>query len=532
MLRDTIQLNTLFTHVVSQEKVTREGVHAITRYLYSIKLRNISGTIRNQAYVEHYGKNPDTLYGAMIEKPSEAQLEALDDWDRLPDLPDGQYPQIDRYRWEWDWTIQKGTFRGTLVKRVQMFYKQVFGINLSDLVLREVGNIAAANRSKPETYYFEFVNEFAWQAGDFGDSGSCFWQSRTRDKYALLYNQVWAVRFYTDETKHQGKARAWVAIDRPDENSMIVFNGYGFHGDATVEIAKILADYYEIDTKSVHIQNQGSETGSIFLNNQGRGRIVAHSDAIKAFAAIYPKSDLHKGDFTYDFKFHTDILGRCEHTGVWLRREDWHYQYGGRYYSKAAFDLLFATCAVSEETMLRSEMHELPDGRVVTARVWRDMTVPCHWCGDSQLKDSMNWIDGSLMMVCDDCLNNRTALCEVTGSRYMFEYMIEIPELGMVSDVGLENLSEMFYNEFPASLTDLSLSSEELSYLRDTNIVGHKETIEGTSSDTLALAIGDALHNIDSSVTWAGLKAAFNENRFKYLAAYVIKTWQMPEGVE
>ncbi len=44
--------------------------------------------------------------------------------------------------------------------------------------LQAIGNLAEEYSTEPKEYYWDVAKSIDWDAGDFGDDGSCFWGCR------------------------------------------------------------------------------------------------------------------------------------------------------------------------------------------------------------------------------------------------------------------------------------------------------------------------------------------------------------------
>lgn len=125
-----------------------------------------------------------------------------------------------------------------------------------------IGNIVNGHITDIDSYEFDFTDHFNWHAGDFGDSGSCFWGAHSGAREMMQDNDFLAVRFYNKFGG--GFARAWVCIVNDD--SAIVFNGYGLE---TKQIAQILGQYTDKPIKEVRLENEGQDNGTLWINSNG-----------------------------------------------------------------------------------------------------------------------------------------------------------------------------------------------------------------------------------------------------------------------
>lgn len=195
---------------------------------------------------------------------------------------------MDEGDWSWQWVIQKGKYAGTLPKRIAAFYFKQHSLSLDPQFLGMIGEVAKANIDRGEEFTLDFTNKFDWRDGDFGDYGSCFWGDRRGARLSLQDEGGLAVRFWCkldelDETRKKfrrehdyhlseptedgyvGIARAWVLPERMGM-PVLVFNGYGFSGNATLIIARLVATWAGHDYKKLVLYNNGDAHGDFWIN--------------------------------------------------------------------------------------------------------------------------------------------------------------------------------------------------------------------------------------------------------------------------
>ena len=293
-----MKLNHRYT-VTLNEKVTQEGIDKIRRFLWTAK----------------------------------------GEWsDQVPYL---SLPDTFDFTWK--------TEDGKLPKRIARYYYQTYNIKLTPDVLSEIGNIARDHSQDGETYTFEFVDEFNWQAGDFGDWGSCFFGGRRSALVTLRENGAWAICFYDENGK--GKARAWL-FDR--DTYLIVFNGYGFTNSSTLRIAKILAAFKGQSYKYVMLRGGGI----VYINNAA-GYIVGE------LTEISPRSDI---------SFYLDEYYCCYECDDTLDEDSVYYGPDDHHYCDNCFYQRWDSCEHCGEVYDRDDIHEV-NGHYL-----------CEWCRDDRFE--------------------------------------------------------------------------------------------------------------------------------------------------
>jgi len=125
--------------------------------------------------------------------------------------------------WSWDWVYTDGKYRGKLPNRVAAWIKSYYGLKLTSEQRSMLGNIARKHLCTKDCYTVDFTDEFDWEAGDFGDLGSCFWDANAAAREVMEENGVLAIRFYDEDGK--GFGRAW--LYELSTNAWVLFNAYG-----------------------------------------------------------------------------------------------------------------------------------------------------------------------------------------------------------------------------------------------------------------------------------------------------------------
>ncbi len=164
---------------------------------------------------------------------------------------------------DWDWAARiggKGEYVGTLPKRIAKYYWQKSKVKLPSDLLGKIGSTMGLHTAKEESYTFDIVDCFDWEAGDYGDDGSCYWGCHASARVAIEKHRCLAIRFFGE---NGGIGRAWLA-ETPD--GWVLFNAYGL--DAPLA-ARILATYRGLSYRKVPITNNGVTSGAIYLNCDG-----------------------------------------------------------------------------------------------------------------------------------------------------------------------------------------------------------------------------------------------------------------------
>jgi hypothetical protein len=269
----------------------------------------------------------------------------------LPELPED---------WQWVWLVNSGEYRGTFPKRIASFYFKAWHIKCPDSFISEIGNIARRHTEDSASYTFEFVNRFDWEDGDFGDENSCLWGSYEYARGIMEENGALAVRFYNGYG--EGFARAWLY---PISDILhVVWNGYGFP-QATIVIARVVAQFLNASYKRIELSNYHSSSGPVYINS-GIGYAIGSPDALK-------------GIDEYDFEWDADEREQCFNCGRMLHEDEVNYGPDDLPYCDDCFDRYFERCA---------------------------------HCGEAHLPDTMTYVESVNGSVCDFCLEHYFEQCE------------------------------------------------------------------------------------------------------------------------
>lgn len=318
-----LELNIRYTLTPPTGTISTEGMHLVNLFISRQDAKTESWSTLNPDYASSF----------------------------LPRLPDD---------WQWVWL----TKQGKLTTRVRKFYYQQ-GIKCPDSFLTELGNIARAHTEDGTVYHFDFVNRFHWRAGDFGDSGSCYWGSNMEAREILADNGGLAMRFYDENDR--GMGRAWIF---PMDHTHVVFNGYGFKGHSTLIIARVLAFHLNCTYKQIKLSNQGTRNGTIWIN-EGIGYAVGPESALVNLRSAdldlptfedhcyncgdaLSEYDIYWGadDMAYCESCYYQIFDSCSHCGETHYQQDIRYV-DGEYYCPYCFDRYCTECAECGEPIVK-----------------------------------------------------------------------------------------------------------------------------------------------------------------------------------
>lgn len=197
------------------------------------------------------------------------------------------------------WLVTRGEYAGTLPKRLASWFRrnerERFTREVQTAIARIGAELGPAVNHGRE-YLCDIDRHLDWRAGDFGDSGSCFWGGRANARDALRDDGTCALRLFNVETG-TGYARAWVSrvwSANNERDHLVVWNAYGA---ANVTLARILATALGWSYAKAALSNRGFLTGVIYVNGD--------------CSAIFPHGDAPDAKYDLDIDEPADTCDQC-----------------------------------------------------------------------------------------------------------------------------------------------------------------------------------------------------------------------------
>lgn len=279
--------------------------------------------------------------------------------------------------WNYQWVITgRGEYVGTFPKRVSKYYWQEYQLRCPNSFVAELGQIARRNSADNSSYIIDFTDSLDWQAGDYGDSGSCLWGSNEHGREIMQDNGVMAVRFYHSDGS--GYGRAWLYQYSETKQLWIVWNGYGVNG-STIAIARVLGQLWGVSYKKITLRNNGVSSGAVWINGDS-GYVIGQADKL---------TDIRSFDLNFD------VPHSCENCGDELREDD-------RYFD--------------------------PDGDTLCSDCFYDMCDYCAHCGETYWNDDLYVTEPHGEYVCEYCLDRHYTRCDRCELYHRDRHMTETKE--------------------------------------------------------------------------------------------------------
>lgn len=192
-----------------------------------------------------------------------------------------------------------------------------------------------------------------------------------------------AICFYQND---QGYARAWL-VYLESEDAYIIFNGYGFSGDATLRITQIFARFMGYNYKQIILRNHHASSGTLWINS-GRGYVIA----------------LSVDDWTsYDLEFevsHALVCHSCERA---LDEDDAHHGLDDEWYCETCFYEEYDYCGDCGNTIHRDAWYYV-DWGVLCERCYTRDYHTCSHCGEAVAREDVKTGKDGLVY-CQGCFD-------------------------------------------------------------------------------------------------------------------------------
>lgn len=317
-----------------------------------------------------------------------------------------------------DWRLYHNG--ANLLDRVRRLVATSADGGMSDYAASELGNTIARYTIKAGAYWFDIVDSIDWKAGDFGDSGSCYWGCRSKAKRMLTDNGGLALRFFSDNWE-DGIGRVW--LWPTNDGAAVLFNAYGDIMPGvrnSIDRAAALLSHVTGSKwgKRISVDNNGSDTGTMWINN-GAGHTVGYHQ--------HNHCDLCIDDDSYT----------CEDCGDHISGDDAFFtDWGDGPYCEYCYQRMFAYCEHCLCDFARDEAEELTYRYRGYTR-WNVTVCPqcfnalggahCENCGDTvstEYDDCTTTHDGDVY--CETCAERCLARCDRCEKYYLDDDCIHV----------------------------------------------------------------------------------------------------------
>jgi hypothetical protein len=406
---------------------------------------------------------------------------------------------------EWDWALvgeyvfhipgdkKEHKVSGKLSKRIGAYYHKRYenlislkkfhldythdnGRKFKGNLLQILGEEGSRHSVANIPMVFCFDNSFDWEAGDFGDRGSCFWGGRNEARTIMENHSAWALKVYREGTatldNGDGVGRAWVAFDEVCEDSILLFNGYGPNvwGDQTLYLGQLISQWLgtEYTYKKISLRNNGDACGTLYINNSC-GILIGRKGEIEDYDE-------------YDFHWQDDVIGTCEVSGELIFEGDDYIEVDGAYYLEGYYDSSqFRRCEHCGDIGNIDNMFSVDEWDTCYCNdCIEEVAISCGCCDEWTLEENTQYVDGEGFSVCDSCFDTQIEECPVTHLDYLLDNLISYPLVGYVSRFGADEQTGQFIQAYTTTFKIERPGRDRLVEL------GLAENDNGITSQTIA----------------------------------------------
>jgi hypothetical protein len=319
-------------------------------------------------------------------------------------------------------TVVPVKYHGKFPNRVEQWIRQRGWPKLTAEEKSAIGDIVSRHRMQAGPVYFDFTNHFNWNAGDFGDCGSCFWGGNAEARPALQAAGAFAIRIYDPACAGDLKAgyrsglgigRAWIV---PQGDYHILFNGYMDHrlygrshtDDITFVLGQLYAMFMQEEYRLIELCNFGDTGGTIYING-GRGMAIGPADVLEY---------IHRVDLEIEID---DDMTVCHECGD--ECEDNHYtMHNGHTICGYCYEQSAGTCEWCEEIFWDDDLTPVGDAYYCNRCLARQCTL-CPECHTWYPNDEVREVQGDYL--CDSCFEAVTGDCSDCGKRFYSGNLVE-----------------------------------------------------------------------------------------------------------
>lgn len=309
---------------------------------------------------------------------------------------------------------------GKFAKRFIKQFKSLTGENLPNEIVSQIGNLITESVNKEaSTHYVDVTNNFSWDDGDFGHSGSCWFES---DKYPTSLDSLLNVNGYClrkFDSQGYDTGRLWIIPSILNgQEVFITFNAYGYDGgiqEASKILASLLQEVSSVKYRSTMITFESDYSGSAMYINPGPMIVYPDSMRVDRDSDFTMRIRKIEGDH-YDRIMETDDSYYCERCNERLS-EDEVYSDDYGFYCESCYDELYTQCRHCGDTLARdsSEVYTSESGYDFCESCYTDKYSHCESCECEIENDEAIEVDGSYY--CESCADDRTQKCDNCGDR-------------------------------------------------------------------------------------------------------------------
>lgn len=253
-------------------------------------------------------------------------------------------------------TLEVLNKKGKILKRFAKHFKEQNGFALGNEVMGILGDKIQYYLSQDTNdHVMDFTDIFDWNDGDFGKSGSCWWNEYKESLPTFENGGGWAVRFYQNEDDTSGIGRTWIY---PANGFLVCFNSYGTSRANTSKAIKALFNLHGITLHYTAREVYNSQDNNIPYINGDTGFILYPEPMTESEVESY----LNSQGFDLDMEVIEDERETCNNCGTRMDEYEGNYIHDSLYCDRCTSNL-FSFCEKCEEYCDRNDVHEVRDHR-------------------------------------------------------------------------------------------------------------------------------------------------------------------------
>ena len=320
---------------------------------------------------------------------------------------------------------------GKLIKRIGKLIKQYYGVEITKYphLVGSLGDIIR-DHTISNNVFWDITNQFNWESGDFGDSGSCYWTCRTKARDILEKTGAFALRTYCSNMhkNSNGRSRVWL-YPLPQYNGYGLFNAYGGSlGEHATILDQILTSHNieHYIKENVQFTVNGTGSGLIWINGEKCRLLSENEQEVYSINAVNSLVNscvecVECGDdieldsdayLIYDGDYYcNNCFGTCSHCNERLPLNHFEYANDYLYICNYCIDEYF-TCDKCGDFTENCDSHEIQDtGEIVCNYCFERHYFECVECGH-YFKDTILY---EYNHYCESCFQDNFTSCDICG---------------------------------------------------------------------------------------------------------------------
>lgn len=396
------KLHEMFQYRFDDDTISEAGQDAIDRY---IDLQNL----RDEEWVSILLKKGDYDPYWIGKK-------------RLPAIPEN---------WSWKYVDNSNKkYRGAFASRLKAWYYKEHGIpDVPEAFFQKINEIARSHVLSERQFFFMLTDNVDWKAGKFGENEkvSCYWNSRVKDRYFLESKGVLAFCGYkSPEETQKGEGRCWILKNQPEPGMHILFNGYGYVGDALLTIANVLSGFTGLVAKRVRFENNERYDAEFYINvdtdTKGRAYVLGSREQINRCPDLI------------DLRWKREEIGVCDLTGRPIFVDDDVIETDEGTVIRRLYETLGMRCENCSSFLLKEDAKVVGDGTRICEHCYINECGHCGYTRKRYLTSDLVYVWGEGYNVCSQVFEEHCGVCELSGKTY-FEYdLVDVPYVDVVTN--------------------------------------------------------------------------------------------------